>query len=531
MATLQGMIDGGTRWTRHPRVARGVVRWPSRLPSRLPATLAVLLAIVLVAGAVAPTASAKRAGSDRPTSVIDWTVPPLTPDYDGDGVIDAYIDGNRTANVPRDGRYRVVLNGCGSQNATVYTWRVRPRQPGWKKPGPTWHRSKTIRTKHCTASLRLREGTYWVKLKTRGPGGTAVSHRRISVTAHIVVGLGDSYGSGSGAQVLTDAPSGLGYFDLTCERTPRANQALAALRLEESDPRSTVVFIHLACGGAQINPGLLAPARGNRPQVDEARDLLRGQRIDSLMLSIGGNDTGFGAIVQQCLLTGGIDCPTEPFAGSPSLHEFLMRQFDLLRNGNPGEPIDGLPVLAECLGGAGCTTSETPDGSGKPLRVKPRDVLYTTYPDLTRGDDGSYCDVVPGTNDPALANATEQEWAWIDSVAQAIDQDAVHTYTNVLGNEVELEQSSPGLNAVIAETRKRYGWSPVKGVYAGSFSDTRGHGYCASTYDPAADTGRWIFRLLASDEPSVSPPDLLVPLHPNAGGHDHYAQQIGRFLG
>lgn len=36
------------------------------------------------------------------------------------------------------------------------------------------------------------------------------------------------------------------------------------------------------------------PQGAQRPQVDHARDFVKGQQIDYLLLTIGGNDTGFG---------------------------------------------------------------------------------------------------------------------------------------------------------------------------------------------------------------------------------------------
>ena len=136
--------------------------------------------------------------------------------------------------------------------------------------------------------------------------------------------------------------------------------------------------------------------------------------------------------------------------------------------------------------------------------------------------------MVPEATDPGLLNTTVQEWAWTDNVIQALDQDPVYVYTDTTGTEVKLEQTSPGLNAIIAETADRYGWTAVDGVYADSFSDSIGHGYCASSYNPTTDEGRWTYRLSAVDEPTVQPPfpPFFVPVHPNAGGHEHYTTEI-----
>lgn len=459
----------------------------------------------------APPAQAHE-GRTRVQAAIDWRMPDLTVDADENGVIDSYLEGNRTADVPTDGRYDVVLDGCDSTGATSYTWRVG---------------AERITSAQCSTTTRLTEGKHAVTLTARGPRGTDSAHRTITVKTTIVLGLGDSYSAGSGAQVLGDNPAAGGYYDANCGRTPRSHQALAALAQEQADPRSSVILIHLSCGGAQISPGLLTPFRGTRPQVDQARDLLHGQRIDELLLSIGGNDVGFGSMIGYCLLSAAPDCPLAPVAPGVTFHDWLMQQFDFLRNGgDPAEPISGLPLLAECLGGGGCTTSETPDGTGEALDVSPRDVLFTTYPDLTRADDGAYCDVVPGATDPGLVNAAEREWAWLDGVVQAVHQKRAYTYTDSTGAAHRLAQSSPGLNATIAETRKRYGWTPVTGVYTKAFTRSSGHGYCAGTFDPADGSGRWTFRILPSEEPSVIPASLLVPVHPNAGGHAHYTRQI-----
>lgn len=462
-------------------------------------------------GGVSAPAAVAHDSHHRTTAAIDWRMPALTSDANGDGVIDSYVGGNRTADVPTDGRYEVVLDGCASRGATSFEWGIG---------------STRVASDVCSSTVRLTEGPHRVKLKARGPGGTAVAHRTVTVATTIVLALGDSYASGAGAQVLADNPAGGGYYDTTCARTPRSHQARTALQLETADPRSSVILIHLSCAGAQINPGLLTPFRGNRPQVDHARDLVHGQRIDELLLSIGGNDAGFGTMLQLCLLTPGVDCPVLPFGGFPTFHQYLMAQFDALRNGNPADPIDGLPVLAACLGGAGCTTSETPDGTGAPLDVAPADVRYTTYPDLTRADDGSYCGVVPGTTDPGLVNTTEQEWAWLDGVVQAVRQQRTYTFVDSAGASHPLAQTSRGLNAIVKETARRYGWTAVTGVYSRSATASTGHGYCASSFDPNTGSGRWTYHFSAADEPSVFPPNLLVPAHPNAGGHAHYTRQI-----
>lgn len=462
-----------------------------------------ILAAALLALGFAPAAPAVADTPALPTAVIRWWMPPLTQDANADGVVDAYIGGNRTADVPADGRYDVVLDGCRSRNADSFEWTVA---------------GATVRTDQCTTTVRLAEGTYRVKLKTRGEVGTAVARTRITVAVTIILGLGDSYSAGAGSAVPSDAPATYGYYDLNCARTPRSHQALAALGLEAADRHSSVILLHLSCAGAQITPGLLSPFRGNRPQVDDARDLLNGQAADLVLLSVGGNDTGFGTVVGLCLGTPGIDCPVTPVAGFPRAHDALMAMLAVLRDGTPADPLEGLPVLAGCLGSVGCTTSETPDGSGAALGLTPERIIYTTYPDLTKGDDGAYCAADPTSADPGLAFASAEEWRWIDRVYEALANEPTFTYTSAAGTSTVLDQSVPGLNAIVMETASRFGWTPVGQVYAGAAR----HGYCAGTPDPATGAGRWVNRIV---EPTIPAP-LLVTVHPNVLGQLHYSRSV-----
>ena len=135
-----------------------------------------------------------------------------------------------------------------------------------------------------------------------------------------------------------------------------------------------------------------------------------------------------------------------------------------------------------------------------------------------------------GSFDPALINASEAEWTWLDEVVQAVHQRKHVTYVDSAGVKHRLAVTTPGLNATIAETHKRFGWTPVTGVYSRSFSARTGHGYCASALTPATSQGRWTFRMLPTEEPSVVPATLLVPVHPNSAGHAHYTRQIVRAL-
>lgn len=114
-------------------------------------------------------------------------------------------------------------------------------------------------------------------------GNTVIAREQLVPTVKIVLGLGDSYAAGEGAP---DVPtvwksrlededwmvSGLStinsyvkadpvWLSQRCNRSFYSYQHMVALRLAADNPHSTVAFIHLACAGAEIVDGLLAPQR------------------------------------------------------------------------------------------------------------------------------------------------------------------------------------------------------------------------------------------------------------------------------
>jgi hypothetical protein len=136
--------------------------------------------------------------------------------------------------------------------------------------------------------------------------------------------LGDSLSSGEGVMEAG------GWRHAPCHRSSLAGPARAARDLEDADPHSSVSFVHLACSGASVDKGLLNMYRGvtgtgeEPPQLERAK-LIAGKRtIDTMVLSIGINDIGFGKIAEVCL----------PKRGCQNLHvteddgtRILMPQF------------------------------------------------------------------------------------------------------------------------------------------------------------------------------------------------------------
>src|SRR5206468_12102716 len=100
--------------------------------------------------------------------------------------------------------------------------------------------------------------------------------------------------------------------------------ALAAKAIEKADPHTSVTFVSVACSGATI-ANLLGEYNGrefgpaDRPlpaQIEQVRRLLcpsansrdclgpfphaELRHIDALLINVGGNDVGFGDMIEEC---------------------------------------------------------------------------------------------------------------------------------------------------------------------------------------------------------------------------------------
>ncbi|MEM9653726.1 MAG: SGNH/GDSL hydrolase family protein, partial [Actinomycetota bacterium] len=119
-----------------------------------------------------------------------------------------------------------------------------------------------------------------------------------------IVALGDSYISGEGAPRFFPGTNLLGSDGNQCRRAPTAYPYLVADRLHAD-------LIFLACSGAATDDldgdGLPQPLPDPPRDEDQLARLLaeHGDNLDDIaavLVSIGGNDVGFGTIIQACLL-------------------------------------------------------------------------------------------------------------------------------------------------------------------------------------------------------------------------------------
>jgi hypothetical protein len=312
---------------------------------------------------------------------------------------------------------------------------------------------------------------------------------RAAVEDFVIVAIGDSYFSGEGnpdvPQVLN--PDGsvaqpAVWQDARCHRSALAGPSLAAAALQQARPDLRVRFASFACSGATVPVGLIGPYAGAVPppgqpplpsQLDQAASWLAQQglsRIDALVVSIGGNDANFAALVAACAVA--FFCYTDP--GTIALRD------------------QGLAVLAGRYDQLAAAIAS---------RLTVGRVYLTEYPDPTRNADGTYCGGNPPGDILALLETAEVQWAHQTFLVP--------------------------LNARIAEAAARHavrGWRHIGGLAAAFVR----HGYCAPATGP---NDRWL--LTAGDSVRVQGPvgflDQILTrgtLHPNGRGQAAYRDRL-----
>jgi hypothetical protein len=127
------------------------------------------------------------------------------------------------------------------------------------------------------ASLSVAVAAFAGLVLAAGPAGAAASGRYVA--------LGDSYASAPLVPVQTGQPLG-------CARSNRDYPALVAKGLGITD------FRDVSCGGAttvHMTAAQQVPGGKNAPQLDAVT-----AAATLVSVTIGGNDIGFGSIIQEC---------------------------------------------------------------------------------------------------------------------------------------------------------------------------------------------------------------------------------------
>jgi HYR domain/PKD domain len=419
-------------------------------------------------------------------------------DDDADGLID-YVTRPEQANGP----WALSFDACSSIGAATFEWtfpdHAVPAGPGCR----------------VDASFPT-EGTYPVTLTiTSAAGAVQRATNWVTVRDWLVVSLGDSSASGEGSP---DHAGPLGFArwqSNRCRRSANAGAAKAALALEQSDTRSSVTFIHLACSGAGIDVGILGPYAGQEKpegfdglcdsaedpclpaQLDETLRLVGDRQVDAMLITAGANDLGFVDVIANCFLTPAIpgcwnrdalralNLPNGPDIFDSGVADKLLPAYERLG--------DRLPqVLLP---------------SGVPL-VPAERVFITEYFDPTHGELGLPCKIDLPLGLP-----------WLSPIAGLLMQidpvEATWASDYVVG----------GLRDQLYAVSQRKGWRYIGGIAAGfkgNFSlqpefFRPGHGYCTTNLP---GTERWVGTVEES---------LIVQGSPEGAFHPNYAGQ--RFLG
>lgn len=484
--------------------------------------VAVLLAALVLLGVapLATLASSTAAGADALPVVgsFTWTMPSRYTDLAlGDDTADGYHDDvTELFDRNHDGHPDTELIEQLRAFVNPDTWHVDLDACGISTERPVvgyrWERVVDGAMQPIGESTSCRgtsfeaedEGTWPVRLTlTLDDGSEHAIDRDVVVSDILVVGMGDSYGSGEGNPEWEgpDFPFASRWSNMRCHRSVHADQAIAAQRLEAAERQSSVTFVHVARSGAQIglpqdtNPtsgGVLQPYDGAEcwvvvgcgaplpPQVVQVRELLDGdgdnaldRQVDALLLSAGGNDANFAPILAYCAKTfGGASCEVDDvdwLTGEPA--------GGMLWRWGRANLADRLHYLPGVL--TGSPSMEYGNGMTG-LGIDPGRVIHREYPDPTWERAGVRCRSIMGgmrTND--------LEWAG-DTVL-------------------------PGINGLIQESATRAGFQYVDGVnetIAGTIGGVA-HGECAGD-------ARW-YRWLA--ESFWVQGNYQGVMHPNREGH------------
>jgi lysophospholipase L1-like esterase len=148
-----------------------------------------------------------------------------------------------------------------------------------------------------------------------------------------IVSMGDSYISGEGGRWLGNALSASGAgTDRGKDSYVGGSEANNCHRSDVAEVHSAaiagVVPINIACSGATTAHVIDTWFKGEAPQVAQLREQAASHDIEMIVLSIGGNDLGFGEILTDCITqytTGGNVCRDDQGVYSKIVREVIPK--------------------------------------------------------------------------------------------------------------------------------------------------------------------------------------------------------------
>ena len=387
---------------------------------------------------------------------------------------------------------------------TTFAWNVSNAGPFDTNvpPGP---QCQTSVTRPLTSTWTAWTVTLTV---TREDDLQASTSQTVQFRDLLIASVGDSAASGEGdpdvtcigsptspgtCAVAADSgigPSNPGWANDTdapeCDRSGWAASAQAAFQIQNDDPKTSVTFWHLACSGAPINGGLIAPIPGtnatlyqgehknltNTPlqaQIPElqALETAAGRKVDALLIAAGADDVQWTATVQACyiqdamLSAGGLLAPLAS-AADALLNDANISPCIALNKYSLSTNLKNLPGIVDQL----AATLQQDN------IVAPNHVFLTEYWDPTvdnRGGlyDSGFFGAAPGFSwycqrDPIAPLPSDRAWGHYNIVVP--------------------------MNTILEQAAAREGWQWVGGI-ASAFTggdpaqpnySPSGHGVCAS---------------------------------------------------
>lgn len=324
-------------------------------------------------------------------------------------------------------------------------------------------------------------------------------------------------------------------FSLVCHRSPYNGRALAFAALTRAAELYSGRFWDLACSGATIEEGLLGrqlTSHDYLPTVFVPAQLEIVDRLNLrnwvLIISVGGNDIGFGRVVADCLQ--GKTCADEELLNKvergavwePSAVEKFLLDSSVTRT-LPG--LEGLPDAYRAL------ADTIRDGTGiDDFWEAPKEVLITQYPSpigaAQTGFCGDYDDGAQIILDDGMFKVMRKS-SFAPGFTHAASQVHLASQTSSKLGTVPLAATE---NLSVAEAAKLYTrvFQPLNDAVAAAADE---HGWTLVTLDEEY----WATRSLCDGTRAhfngihasvVQQGDIAGAVHPNCVGHVEYANSL-----
>ena len=354
-------------------------------------------------------------------------------------------------------------------------------------------------------------------------------------------------------------------YRLMCHRGISASEkAVNRLRADPKYARVQFVYYNFSCSGTKIRHIISQPYDGDSernnsgflsalgissvtnaipPQLDQLRALLGDQgtfgpntpartfidklhvsstvsapvqipHVDAAYISTGGNDAGFGPVVQACMILPFPDCPG---VGTPDIHKGDSPD----TNSDNDENYSGLDSVAGSYSKLADSLNSlvvqrgpnplSPTTNMKQFPITPAHVYLGEYPDpiIKNPTTGTLCDsTTPPLQNDTLGLGTQQDAAFAEQFLDKLDGKV---------DDATVAHAAPGGPNGLG------GWTVVKNRNA-----TLGRGICMPSTTRAFNTGGDALKLTGND---LSPAHALLDVsasivHPNNFGYEAVADKV-----